>query len=144
MIKFILTEDVLPLRNSVLREGKFLLKDCIFENDDHPKTFHLGYYQDDELVCVASFHPQKHANFEGEAFQLRGMAVLSGNQKQGFGSLLIKEAEKIALEQNIKIIWFNAREIAVDFYKRINYVILGTRFEIEGVGPHFIMYKKLN
>ena len=34
MIKFITADDVLPLRNEVLREGRLTLDECRFLNDD--------------------------------------------------------------------------------------------------------------
>lgn len=143
-IKRITTKETYPIRQEVLRKGK-PIESCYFANDDDTSTFHLGCFENEILKGIVSVYETQNLLFpETKQFQLRGMAVLSGNQKQGFGSLLVKEAEKVALKQNIELIWFNARENAVDFYKRINYVILGTRFEIEGVGPHFIMFKKLN
>lgn len=143
MIKFIHTEDVLPLRNSVLREGKFLLKDCIFENDDHPKTFHLGYYQDDELVCVASFHPQKHANFEGEAFQLRGMATAHSFQGKGIGNKLVNFAIVYLRGQHINYVWCNARQKAFKFYTSLGFEFISDFFDIPNIGPHKQMYLKI-
>lgn len=146
MINFkrIATKETYPIRQEVLRKGK-PIKSCHFANDEEATTFHLGCFENEILKGIVSVYETQNPVFpETKQFQLRGMAVLPSNQKQGFGSLLVKEAEKVALKQNIELIWFNARENAVDFYKRINYVILGTRFEIEGVGTHFIMFKKLN
>jgi predicted GNAT family N-acyltransferase len=143
MIKFIHTEDVLSLRNSVLREGKFLLKDCIFENDDHPKTFHLGYYHDDELVCVASFHPQKHPDFTGNAYQLRGMATAHNFQGKGIGNKLVNFAIVYLRGQQINYVWCNARQKAFKFYTSLGFEFISDFFDIPNIGPHKQMYLKI-
>jgi len=58
MIKFISTDDLLSIRNEVLREGKLTPEECRFPTDSVPGAFHLGYYVADVLACIASFHPQ--------------------------------------------------------------------------------------
>ena len=67
MIRFIPTDDVLALRNQVLREGRLTLDQCRFPNDDAEGTFHLGYFDNDRLVCVASFHPQNYKEYKAYA-----------------------------------------------------------------------------
>jgi hypothetical protein len=57
MIKFISSEDTLAIRSPVLRDGADP-KLCIFDGDEDEFSFHLGYFIEDELVCVASFHQQ--------------------------------------------------------------------------------------
>ena len=60
MIRFIPVEDVLAIRNEVLREGSLTLDECRFPADDAAGTFHLGYFDNEQLVCIASFHPQNY------------------------------------------------------------------------------------
>jgi ribosomal protein S18 acetylase RimI-like enzyme len=71
------------------------------------------------------------------------MAVLPQYQKQGLGEKLVESAEKLIVEKEGNLIWFNARENAVGFYKKLGYEVKGDVFDIAGVGPHYIMYKAL-
>ncbi|OAQ38638.1 GCN5 family acetyltransferase [Pedobacter psychrophilus] len=143
MIKFITTEQVLPLRNEILREGKLKLEECIFLNDDTESTFHLGYFEGDELVCVASFHSQRYEKFDGEAFQLRGMATASKYQGKGIGNKLVNFAIVYLRGQKINYLWCNAREKAVKFYQSLGFELVSDFFEIPGIGKHKVMYLKI-
>jgi hypothetical protein len=64
MIRFISTEDTLALRSPVLRKG-LAPELCRFDGDDDENTFHLGYFKDDELICIGSFHKQVKEGFVG-------------------------------------------------------------------------------
>ena len=40
------------------------------------------------------------------------------------------------------MVWCNARLVAIDFlYRSIGFKIVGEIFDIEGIGPHYYMYK---
>jgi len=41
------------------------------------------------------------------------------------------------------MVWCNARLVAVEFYKSIGFKIIGDLFDIQGIGPHYYMYKKI-
>ena len=71
------------------------------------------------------------------------MAVLKCFQGKGLGYTLLNYAENFLKEKNVKIIWCNAREIALDFYKKNGYRIMGNPFNIGDIGLHFTMYKNL-
>jgi GNAT superfamily N-acetyltransferase len=115
MIKFITADDVLPLRNEVLREGKLTLNECRFPNDDAEGAFHLGYYVEDELACIASFHPQNYTGYEGKAYQLRGMATAPAYRGKGIGNRLVNFAITYLRGQKVNYMWCNARKVAVLF-----------------------------
>jgi len=143
MIKFITKEQVLPLRNEVLREGKLKPEDCIFLNDDAESTFHLGYFEGDELVCVASFHHQPYVDFTGDAYQLRGMATTSSFQSKGIGNKLVNFAIVYLRGQKINYLWCNAREKAFKFYQSSGFELVSDFFDIPGIGKHKVMYLKI-
>lgn len=133
--------DTFAVRHPVLRQGK-PIESCFFEGDDHQTTFHIGLYVVDKLVGVVSVFKNKTVTFsEPNQFQIRGMAVLKEHQSFGYGKLLLQAAEKAIEEENGQLIWFNARESAVHFYQKLDYVIEGDSFMIEGIGIHFIMFK---
>lgn len=57
--------------------------------------------------------------------------------------MLLDEVEKNLFQKNKDVvIWFNARQSAVEFYKKLNYQIIDKPFEIGEIGTHYIMYKK--
>lgn len=143
MIKFISADDVLPIRNIVLREGKLTLNECRFVNDDAEATFHLGYFAGDELVCIASFHPQGYEKFEGKAYQLRGMATLERYRCKGYGNMLVNFAITYLRGQKVNYMWCNARKKAVPFYLGVGFEIVSPEFDIPGIGPHHVMYVKI-
>ncbi|RFZ95304.1 GNAT family N-acetyltransferase [Mucilaginibacter conchicola] len=143
MIKFITADDVLPIRNTVLREGKLTLDECRFVNDDAEDTFHLGYFVGDELACIASFHPQGYEKFEGKAYQLRGMATLEKYRGKGYGNMLVNFAITYLRGQKVNYMWCNARKKAVPFYLGVGFEIVSPEFDIPDIGPHHVMYVKI-
>lgn len=143
MIRFISPQQVLPLRNEVLREGRLTLAECRFPTDEIPGAFHLGCEVDGKLVCVASFHPQSYGGFTGVAYQLRGMATLAAYRNQGYGNQLVNFAIVYLRGQKVNYVWCNARKKAVKFYKGLGFEIVSDEFEVPGIGPHYAMYVKI-
>ena len=141
MIRFISTEDTLSLRSAVLREG-IAPELCRFDGDDDENTFHLGYYEDDELICIGSFHKQGKEGYSGEGYQLRGMATREDYQGKGIGNQLLNFAIVYLRGRKVNYIWCNARINACRFYLGIGFEIISDEFEIVGVGPHREMYLK--
>ncbi|WP_300566866.1 GNAT family N-acetyltransferase [Flavobacterium sp.] len=142
-IEIIPSKATLSVRQAVLRSGK-PLSTCIFEGDDLETTVHFGLYYQGELAGIISLFENKNAIFTDEKqFQIRGMAVLEHFQKMGFGNLLVEKTEEYVKLKNASFIWFNARETAVGFYQKLGYTIIGTAFEIENVGTHYVMHKTL-
>ena len=143
MIRFIQTDDVLALRNEVLREGRLTLDECRFPNDDAESTFHLGYFDNDQLVCVASFHPQNYKEYTGKAYQLRGMATRESHRGKGIGNQLVNFAIVYMRGQKVNYVWCNARKKAIRFYQNLGFEIVSAEFEVPGVGPHHVLYLKI-
>lgn len=142
MIRFINTEDTLVMRSLVLREG--MSPDlCRFDGDDDENTFHLGYYIDDELIGIGSFHKKNKEGYYGEGYQLRGMATGVDYQGKGIGNQLLNFAIVYLRGKKVNYIWCNARRNACRFYQGIGFEIISDEFEIPGVGPHRVMYLKI-
>ena len=143
-IQKITATETYPVRHIVLRAGK-PIESCQFDGDELVSTHHFGYYLNNQIIGVISIFEIKNKQFVVQkSFQIRGMAVLPAFQKQGVGEALVKEAEKFCTTQKADLIWFNARTTAVGFYKKMRYEIVGAEFEINEVGPHFLMFKKLS
>lgn len=142
-IKIIASELTYTVRGPILRPGK-PIESCRFEGDDLSTTIHFGLFKDREMIGVVSVFEVKNKNFEAEKqYQVRGMAVLENQQQQGYGNILMDEVEKLAQHNKVGVIWFNAREKAVNFYKKLGYETFGTEFDIMGIGTHYIMWKQI-
>ncbi len=141
-IKEISAQQTWPVRHPVLRKGR-PLEDVYMQADEAPTTFHLGVYYKKELVGVASFMDDSHPEFVGEQARLRGMAVLPHYRKKGLAGLLLKKGEDLLRQKNKEILWFNARIVALSFYKKMGYQTIGSEFDIPLVGPHYVMKKNL-
>ncbi|MHA6279739.1 GNAT family N-acetyltransferase [Salinimicrobium sp. CAU 1759] len=142
MIRKISAEDTYPVRQEVLRPGR-PLKECFFEGDLEEETVHLGYFNRQKLVAVATYVARKNELFEANfQYQLRGMAVLPSFRGKNLGTKLLLYGEKLLKERNRQILlWFNARETAVAFYEKHGYRPIGTPFMIPNVCMHIVMYK---
>jgi predicted GNAT family N-acyltransferase len=142
-IKEITALDTFSVRHPVLRNEKSI-ETCHFDGDDLPSTKHFGLFVDEKLTAVVSVFKNKNVIFNiDNQFQIRGMAVLNEFQKKGFGQDLVAHCELFVKSQNGELIWFNARENATDFYKKLDYEIVGNVFEIANVGHHYIMKKRI-
>ena len=132
------------MRQQVLRPGR-PAAEVFFEGDLEKDTFHLGYFDADEIVGVTTCVHRKNAFFDAPfQYQLRGMAVLPASRGQDLGKALLLEAEKILKDTNPEaLLWFNAREVALGFYEKFGYRTIGDLFMIPNVCMHVVMYKKL-
>ena len=141
VIKKVKAEDTYQIRKSILRKGMTLSHEM--SGDKEPETLHLGLFESGELVCIGSFMKSSKKIFNGVQYQLRGMASVASAQGKGFGKLLLEDAEEKLKNQGVEILWCNARTVALGFYKKLGYQIVGDVSQVEQVGPHFVMFKKL-
>mgnify|MGYP003634857626 FL=1 len=142
-IKIIDSKETHQVRHPVLRAEK-PVESCVFDGDDLNTTIHIGIFVKDKLIGVCSFFKNNHDLIsEASQYQLRGMAILKAFQSFGFGKTILNYGELHLKNEGINTVWCNAREIAVSFYKKNGYQITGKPFNIETIGKHYIMYKKL-
>jgi predicted GNAT family N-acyltransferase len=129
-------EPILDLRHRVLRTG-LPRQTAHFPGDELLTTRHFAVYEGDQVVGCATFLETQR---DGEpAWQLRGMATDPARQGQGVGRVLVEQATAALSARGSKSYWCNARTSAVGFYQRIGWETVGPEFQIEGVGPHYIM-----
>jgi ribosomal protein S18 acetylase RimI-like enzyme len=142
-IRNISSKDTFYVRQQVLRVGK-PIESCQFEGDDLPTTTHFGLFVDEKLIGVVSVFKNKNTIFNLEnQYQIRGMAVLPEFQRKGLGKELVTHCEAYLKHLKATLIWFNARENAVLFYKKLGYNPLGAPFSIADIGIHYVMKKEL-
>ena len=148
------------LRQKILRP-QFKVKTCGFPQDGNPSSAHFGAFADNkEIVGIVSVFLQDET--EGKllttdsvnSWQIRAMATDESVRGKGYATALLKSVEAYISSYDYKgnkkqakgcstLIWCNARSGAVGFYEKEDYKIAGKEFEIEGVGAHFRMRKKL-
>lgn len=132
-------QDMLALRNEVLRKP---INWPYFElgNTQHEAEFILlGAYNQQQALVACCILAEKTPN----EVQLKQMAVLPNQQGKGTGAQLLHHAEIIALQKGYKKVSMHARQTALRFYQKCNYVSIGGIFEEVGI-PHFKMEKVLH
>lgn len=141
IVERILPEQTYEIRKKVLRENIPLPYE--FKGDFDKDTVHFGAFINESMVGVASFMKVKFKEYEGIHYQLRGMATLSEFQGKGVGKSLLETADAFLKDVGCTLVWCNARVVALNFYKKNGYQTVGDEFDIQYIGGHFVMFKKL-
>ena len=142
-VKEITARDCYPIRQQVLWQHKEI-DQCGIAADLESSAFHLGVFHEDELVCIGSFFSQKNPNFrEPNQYRLRAMATLPSFQKKGTAKLLLSLAFQKLRSDSQKILWCDARIVAVGFYERLGFLSYGESYEIPVIGAHYLMSKRI-
>ncbi|CAL2061338.1 GNAT family N-acetyltransferase [Tenacibaculum sp. 190524A05c] len=139
-VKKITAQDTYPLRIEVLRKNIDLPYE--FEGDLDDSTIHVGVYDENQIVCIGTFMENGIDDLKGKQYQLRGMASSPEARGKGYGKLLLSFATNELEKLNVDFLWCNAREVAVKFYEKNEFLIIGERF-INKAGPHYKMYKPI-
>lgn len=142
VIKEIRPDETHPIRKEVLRKNIPL--PVVFSGDDEETTFHLGVYLGEELIAISSFMNTGVDLFEGNQYQLRGMATLPKYRGKGAGRLMMLRAFELLKKRNVDVLWCNARIVAVDFYRKLGLKTLGNKFDIKPIGDHYLMAILMN
>lgn len=143
IVKEIKSIETRPLRQSVLRTN-WTLEQLFYEGDDDIDTYHAGAFDKEKIIGIASvYRKAKKGENNNNSWQLRGMAVDPEYRGKGIGKLTLENCINYIKSKNGKILWCNARLVAVDFYKSFGFAIKSDLFEIDDIGPHYIMDKLL-
>lgn len=141
---FISTKETYPLRLEVLWQHKNSLNECGLEIDDLESTFHVGAYKNEELVSIGTFLLQNNEKFkELKQYRLRAMATSPKVRGENFGKKIIEFAINELQKRNVELLWCDAREIALGFYEKMGFTLVGDFYEIPIIGKHKLMYKKI-
>jgi len=137
------SEETHDMRHRILRPTQAISK-CKYPGDSLEGAFHLGAFEGDSLVGIVSFSQEdiKEVGATG-TYRLRGMAVEESHRRQGIGQLLVEFAIHKLRERSVKTLWCRAREVAYQFYEDMKFEYISDVYEIEDIGPHRTMMKKL-
>ncbi len=147
-INFVVVDLIRPLRHAVLRPG-LPFESTIFDGDDEKTAHHVAVSIEDQIIAVGTMIKRAWTSEDSDipsdpdAYQVRGMAVSDRSRGTGAGKLVLDSLEARAKELGTNTIWCNARASAAGFYQKADWHIAGDMFEIQGVGPHFVMVKTL-
>lgn len=137
-------EETHGLRLAVLRADT-LTKDVSFVEDTWPGVVHLGLYEGEELIGTSSWIPRPWAGEpDSAAVQLRGMATLQGAQGTGVGTELLRAGIDRAAAAGAALVWANARDAALAFYRRHGFEVIGEGFvDATTQLPHHVLIHRL-
>ena len=126
-----------PLRRRILRPTQ-AEHELVYPGDDAPGSLHVGYFEGESLLGIASIYRQSPEGAAGDPgdWRLRGMAVVPEARRRGVGAALVAACEAHARAHGGTRLWFNARIEALPFYFALGYEAVGGVYEIPGVGPH--------
>lgn len=140
-------DDVRPLRTRILRPNYPDDETKAFEGDEAEDTHHYGLVDEDgEPVAVVTYIRRSAPDDLGEpAVRLRGMAVEKGYRRRGLGTRLLQNSlPRLAVaEPDLTVVWCHARTSAADFYQEHGFERHGEVFDIEGIGPHIVMWREM-
>ena len=144
-VKIISTEETYPLRLNVLWPHLNRLDQCGIGVDELEGTFHVGAFKNGEIVSIGTFLIQKNEKFDKEIqYRLRAMATSPTVRGQNYGRKIVDFAIIELKNRNIEILWCDARKIALGFYEKMGFTIIGDYYDVPKIGPHKLMYYDLN
>lgn len=129
-------EEMLVLRTKILREPlglTFSTEDL--EKDKNDFLLGISLSEDSAIVacCILTSVDEK-------TVKLRQMAVDNSSQKSGLGTAMLAFAEYVSTMEGFEKITLHARKVAMGFYEKYNYKIVGEEFTEVGI-PHYEMEK---
>lgn len=131
-------EEYYDLRYRILR--KPLSQERGSEKNDGDATGeHFAVFEDSKILAIARLDYQ-----ENKTAQVRFVAVEENLQGKGIGKIIMKEIELQCKKQKIEKIILHARDYAVDFYLKLDYIIIEKSYKLFDVLQHFLMEKELN
>ncbi len=135
---------VRQLRHDLLRPHQEP-SEIVFEGDEAHDTLHVGAFDEDTLVGVASVirEAPPWAPHDERAWRLRGMATGPEVRGRGYGGALLERCLEHALEHGGDLAWCTARVPAAGFYRRFGFETVGDVYEAPAIGPHVHMRRAL-
>ena len=132
-------EQYYNLRYEVLRKPWLQPKGS--EKDDGDKSsIHRMIIDESNGKVVAVGRLQFNTSEEA---QIRYMAVSDNYQLKGYGNIIVKTLEDIALNKGIRNIILQARENALKFYWKNGYEIIEKSYLLFDEIQHWLMVKKI-
>lgn len=143
-------EEVRPMRAQVLRAHQ-PYSSTAYAEDDVEGAFHLLATVDGvDAGCCSVFAeagPEAVEASDDErasSWRMRGVATSPSSRKKGVGRAMMQRLESDVAAAGGTLLWANARSSALPFYRALDYDVVGDAFDIPGIGPHFVIVKRLS
>ena len=107
-------------------------------NEGDETGLHFALFESGKITAIARL--DQSDQFEA---QVRFVAVESFVQGRGYGRLIMEACEKFAIERGDTKMILHAREVALDFYKRLDYELVEKSHLLFGEIQHYLMVKDL-
>jgi ribosomal protein S18 acetylase RimI-like enzyme len=124
------------LRNEVLRKPLGMGPGTELSPHED-QAWHLVAVDAGEVVGCVLFHPDGVGG--GRLFQ---MAVAATHQRQGLGTRLVRELERLLGKEGFREVRIHARRVATEFYRRLGYQVIGEPFTEVSI-VHDMMWRDL-
>ncbi|MFM7668064.1 MAG: GNAT family N-acetyltransferase [Bacteroidota bacterium] len=108
-------------------------------NDGDESGLHFALFESGIIKAIARL--DESAPFEA---QVRFVAVEFNNQGCGYGRLIMETCENLAKNRGDLKMILHAREVALDFYKRLDYKLVEKSHLLFGEIQHYLMVKVLD
>ena len=132
-----------PMRKLLLRPDLEIAQ-LDYPGDDEADSLHVGAYQGDILLGIASIYRQPpKGKTAASLFRLRGMATLPEVRGAGAGGKILRACIGHAARRGGHTLWCDARVGAVWFYEKYAFQKHGEIYLVPNVGPHYYMARQL-
>lgn len=144
-IRRVVAASVHDLRRRVLRGGdpEASVTD---PRDDESRALHLAGVLDERVVACASFYPTTSPDhLDADAYQLRYVATEEDERGRGYAARLLAVGEAELRRRGTRILWANARDSALSFYRREGWSLVAGSEHLsrETQLPHTRIFKEL-
>lgn len=112
---------------------------CDRDETDDASIHRMVVGGDGKVLAVGRLH-----SLDEHSGQIRYMAVESGCERRGYGTLVLGALERAAAEIGIERIILHARERAVAFYEHQGYTTIEPSFLLFDEIQHYLMTKSLD
>jgi predicted GNAT family N-acyltransferase len=112
---------------------------CQRDETDDSSTHRMVCRRDGKALAVGRLH-----QLDEHSGQIRYMAVESGCERRGYGTLVLTALEQAATAIGIERIILHARERAVPFYQHHGYNTIKPSFILFDDIQHYLMVKNLS
>ncbi|MFN5416348.1 MAG: GNAT family N-acetyltransferase [Flavobacteriia bacterium] len=109
------------------------------KNEGDVTGIHFAYFEGGSIIAIARLDYQ-----ENQIAQIRFVAVESNLQAKGIGKTIMLELERRCIVDGKHKIILHARDYAVDFYLKLDYVLVEKSYKLFDVLQHFLMEKTIN
>lgn len=144
-VGLITAPETYKLRLEVLWPHLNSVDECGIEVDGCDGTFHVGAKKDGEVVAIGTFLIEHNKKFNNKnQYRLRAMASSPEVRGENFGKKVIDFAINKLKSEDVEILWCDARKVALGFYEKMGFEVIGDFYEVRNVGPHKLMYYRIN